>query len=101
MAAGLGTYEHENQRLFASLAPANGTVYDIGANVGFYTLLAASRAKRVIAVESLAENVAYLKRHMDLNGVRNVEVWPAAVADKVADKEGEEPFAAAGDRSQG
>jgi hypothetical protein len=48
-------------------------------------------------VESLAENVAYLKRHLDLNGVRNVEVWPAAVADK----EGEEPFAAAGDRSQG
>jgi FkbM family methyltransferase len=93
----LGTYEHENQRLFASLVPANGTVYDIGANVGFYTLLAASRAKRVIAVEPLAENVAYLKRHLDLNGVCNVEVWSAAVADK----EGEEPFAAAGDRSQG
>jgi len=93
----LGTYEHENQRLFASLVPANGTVYDIGANVGFYTLLAAGRAKRVIAVEPLAENVAYLKRHLDLNGVCNVEVWPAAVADK----EGEEPFAAAGDRSQG
>ena len=93
----LGTYEHENQRLFASLVPANGTVYDIGANVGFYTLLAASRAKRVIAVEPLAENVAYLKRHLDLNGVCNVEVWPAAVADK----EGDEPFAAARDRSQG
>ena len=93
----LGTYEHENQRLFASLVPANGTVYDIGANVGFYTLLAASRAKRVIAVEPLAENVAYLKRHLDLNGVCNVQVWPAAVADK----EGDEPFAAARDRSQG
>ena len=93
----LGTYEHQTQRLFASLVPANGTVYDIGANVGFYTLLAATRAKRVIAVEPLAENVAYLKRHLDLNGVFNVEVWPAAVADK----EGEEPFAAAGDRSQG
>lgn len=93
----LGTYEHENQRLFASLVPANGTVYDIGANVGFYTLLAATRAKRVIAIEPLAENVAYLKRHLDLNGVRNVEVWSVAVADK----EGDESFAAAGDRSQG
>jgi FkbM family methyltransferase len=93
----LGTYEHENQHLFASLVPANGTVYDIGANVGFYTLLAASRAKRVIAVEPLAENVAYLERHLDLNGVCNVEVWPTAVADK----EGEEPFAAVADRSQG
>ena len=51
----------------------------------------------MVAVESLAETVAYLKRHLDLSGVRNVEVWPAAVADK----EGEEPFAAAGDRSQG
>ena len=35
-------YEHENQRLFVALVPANGTVYDIGANVGFYTLLAAA-----------------------------------------------------------
>src|SRR6267143_3626666 len=37
----LGTYEHENQRLFASLVLASGLVYDLGANVGFYTLLAA------------------------------------------------------------
>jgi len=95
----LGTYERENQRLFASLVSANGTVYDIGANVGFYTLLAASRAKRVIAVEPLAENVVYLKRHLDMNGICNVEVWPVAVADQ----EGQEPFTAAGtgNRSQG
>jgi FkbM family methyltransferase len=93
----LGTYEGENQRLFASLVPTNGTVYDIGANVGFYTLLAASRAKRVIAAEPLAENIAYLKRHLDLNGVCNVEVWSAAVADK----EGEEPFTAGPNHSMG
>jgi FkbM family methyltransferase len=93
----LGTYEQENQHLFASLVPANGTLYDIGANVGFYTLLAASRAKRVIAVEPLAENVAYVKQHLDLNGVCHVGVWPAAVADK----EGEEPLVAAANRSQG
>jgi FkbM family methyltransferase len=93
----LGTYERDNQRLFASLVPANGTVYDIGANVGFYTLIAADRAKRVIAVEPFAENVAYLRRHLDLNRVSNVEVLPAAVSDKA----GDEPFEVARDRSQG
>ena len=48
-------YEHENQRLFVALVPANARCTTLMACVMW-------------------------------------EVWPAAVADKVADKEGEEPF---------
>ena len=93
----LGTYEYENQHLFASLVPMDGVIYDLGANVGFYTLLAATRAKRVIAVEPVARNLAFLKRHLELNRVSNVEVWSAAAADK----EGEEPFTAGPNHSMG
>src|SRR5271157_1161817 len=37
----LGTYEPEVQTLYASLLDPGMTVYDIGANVGFLTVLAA------------------------------------------------------------
>ena len=39
----LGSYEYDKQRLFARMIRAGDVVFDIGANVGFYTLLAASR----------------------------------------------------------
>jgi FkbM family methyltransferase len=61
-------------------------VYDIGANVGFYTMLAAhlvGRAGSVVAFEPAARNVAYLRRHLELNALTNVRVLEAAVGDRV------------------
>lgn len=59
------------------------TVFDVGANAGFYTL-AFSRlvgdAGHVVAFEPLAENVHNLRRHIALNRLRNVTVVQAAVA---------------------
>jgi FkbM family methyltransferase len=74
----LGSYEYRKQRLFDSMVDAASIVWDIGANVGFYTLLASRRAARVIAVEPLPENLRYLEKHVRLNGITNVEVLPAA-----------------------
>ena len=34
----LGSYEWEKQRVFSSLVDTGQTVYDVGANAGFYTL---------------------------------------------------------------
>jgi len=61
-------------------------VYDVGANVGFYTLLAAhlvGRAGSVVAFEPAARNVGYLRRHLELNALTNVRVLEAAVGDRV------------------
>jgi len=61
-------------------------VYDIGANVGFYTLLAAhlvGRAGSVVAFEPAARNVGYLRRHVELNAFTNVRVLEVAVSDRV------------------
>jgi len=76
----LGSYEHHKQRLFHATITPKSVVWDLGANVGFYSLLAARRGSRVIAVEPVAENVSYLKRHIALNKIRNIEVLVAAVA---------------------
>lgn len=54
-------------------------VVDLGANVGFFAIRAASVARRVIAYEPFAAHCEQLRRNI---GTRNVEVVQAAVADK-------------------
>src|SRR5260370_14004540 len=67
----LGSYEHRKQRLFATMIEKGTIVWDIGANVGFYTLIASKKAGRVIAVEPLPENLSYLEKHIRLNRISN------------------------------
>jgi FkbM family methyltransferase len=61
------------------------TVFDVGANVGFFTLLASrlvGPTGHVIAVEPLPRNVAFLERHVALNKAANVTIVRLAVSDK-------------------
>src|ERR1043166_6210954 len=77
----IGTYESRTQAAFARLVPAGGVVWDVGANAGFYTLLAARLAGtrgRVVAIEPRSENTTFIKRHLTMNGVRQVRVVEAA-----------------------
>lgn len=78
----LGTYEHEVQRRFAELVEPGDVVFDVGAAVGFYTLLASrlvGASGRVVAFEPLPRNLAFLTRHVELNGAENVGVRAEAV----------------------
>lgn len=80
----LGTYEHEKQILFEQLVRSGSVVFDIGAHVGFFTLLASvlvGPGGRVFAFEPLPRNLHYLKEHLQLNAIANAEVIEAAVAD--------------------
>jgi FkbM family methyltransferase len=66
------------------VTPFGGTVLDLGANVGFYTLLAAELvgpSGRVHAFEPVPRNLQYLRQHIALNGLTNVSVVEAAVSD--------------------
>lgn len=78
----LGSYEMETQHHLAKLLRPGQVFYDVGANVGFYTLLGARRvgpAGRVVAFEPVPSNVAALRRHVALNDITNVTVVQAAV----------------------
>lgn len=58
--------------------------YDLGANVGFYTLLAATvvgSAGSVYAFEPLPRNLEFLRQHIMLNKIDNVTVYDVAVSD--------------------
>ncbi|MGH7448831.1 MAG: FkbM family methyltransferase [Longimicrobiales bacterium] len=80
-----GTYEPEQTRLFQDHIPAGATVLDIGAHVGYYTLLAsvlAGAGGRVCAFEPDPMNHAFLRRHIALNHLGNVAVENVAVSDR-------------------
>jgi FkbM family methyltransferase len=82
----LGTFERYEQELLMRLTRPGDVVFDIGANVGFYTLLAAHLVGdrgSVVAFEPAARNVGYLRRHLELNALTNVRVLEAAVGDRV------------------
>lgn len=81
----LGVYEYEKQREFIRTVRPADVVYDVGANVGFYTLLASTLVGsegRVYSFEPLPRNLALLKRHVQLNQLKNVEIFDGAVSDK-------------------
>ncbi|HLM66817.1 MAG TPA: FkbM family methyltransferase, partial [Longimicrobium sp.] len=80
-----GTYEPEQTRLFEQHIRPGGTVLDVGANVGYYTLLAsvlAGDAGRVHAFEPEPRNAEFLRRHAAINRRANVTVRQAAVSDR-------------------
>jgi FkbM family methyltransferase len=80
-----GRWEETETRLFSSLVKEGMTVVDIGANVGYYTLLAARLAGpqgKVYAFEPNPQNFALLSRNVEANGYRNVVLVPKAVSDQ-------------------
>lgn len=80
----LGSYEADKQRVFASLVRAGDVVYDVGANAGFYSLLASrlcGAAGTVLAIEPLPRNLAFLRQHVRLNRADNVTVLDVALSD--------------------
>lgn len=79
----LGTYEKTKQRRFAAAIRRNDVVYDLGAQAGFYSLLASRLVGpqgMVYSFEPLPRNIRFLKKHIALNGVTNIEVFEMAVA---------------------
>ena len=81
----LGTYEPELQAALEALLEPGMIAYDVGANIGYISLLLARRVGdggRVFAFEALPANLERLRLNLDLNGKLGVvEIIPAAVAD--------------------
>jgi FkbM family methyltransferase len=80
----LGTYEPEQTRLFAETIRPGDTVLDVGAHVGYYTVLSAvlvGPSGAVWSFEPNPVNAGFLRRHAEINGLRQVRVTQAAVAD--------------------
>jgi FkbM family methyltransferase len=78
----LGSYEYAKQKAFSAAVKRGYSVYDLGANVGFYSLLASvlvGSEGGVFSFEPVPRNLRFLRRHLELNGVKNCSVWDVAV----------------------
>lgn len=76
------SFEAEETSLFVSLLPDCDCFIDIGANIGYYTCLARSLGKKVIAFEPQWRNLKLLYRNLRENGWDDVEVYPLALGDR-------------------
>jgi FkbM family methyltransferase len=72
------------EAMLRHLAPGD-VFYDIGANLGFFSLLGARLVNgggRVFAFEPAPANAAAIRRNIELNGLNNVEVLEHAVSER-------------------
>jgi FkbM family methyltransferase len=78
-----GSYEPSTAKLIASLIEPGDTVIDIGANAGFFTLLAATRvgeSGRVLAFEPIPAVRAALETNIRINGAHWVTLHGVALS---------------------
>lgn len=90
--AGLGMYlrtkkvfEPLQTRLFLRTVKKNNIVFDIGANVGYYTLLASKKVGnrgKVYSFEPDPRNLILLKENVIRNNCTNVVIMPVALSRK-------------------
>jgi len=73
-------YEPEVTRVFLQYV-ARGYVLDIGANCGYFSLLAASRGAHVYAIEPLQRNLRLLHASVALNRFEGIRIIAAAASD--------------------
>lgn len=82
----LGTYEPEQSALFHQHIHPGDEVLDIGAAVGYYTLLSARLVGprgRVVSFEPDPNNLQFLRSHVQQNRLTQVTVLPVALANEV------------------
>ena len=78
--------ETEQTTAFTDTLRDGQVLFDIGANVGYYTILGARLVGprgKVVAVEPVIRNLAYLYWHIVLNKASNVSMVAAACSDIV------------------
>ena len=81
-----GFYERELSEQIVALARDGGTLVDVGANMGYFSLLwcASHPSARAVAFEASPRNVALFRRNVEFNGfAERITVVPKAASDQV------------------
>lgn len=79
-----GTFEAERVDAIVALMRPGDCFWDVGAHKGYVTLVAARRVGprgHVYAFEPLRANLSLLKKHLQWNDIRNVDVMALALSD--------------------
>jgi FkbM family methyltransferase len=84
LGAMLGTTEPELQRRFTTLLEPGQVLFDVGANIGFFSMLGASLVGpdgRVYAFDPVPHHADAIRHNLGLNDIRNFTLIEKAVAD--------------------
>jgi FkbM family methyltransferase len=79
-----GGFEKDERKIFSELIKEGDTVLDVGANIGFQSLLFSrlvGEKGMVYAFEPFPENFALLKKNTEINNIRNIKPIQKAVSD--------------------
>jgi FkbM family methyltransferase len=82
--AATGMYELETSILFKLLAMKSQVIIDVGAGIGWYSLLGSSvlhNKGKILSIEPDPSNVLLIKKSVRLNQFSNVEVIDACISD--------------------
>ena len=81
---GAGYYEPITRLLIQEIVHPGATFIDVGANIGFYTLVVASTCPdaSVVCFEPNPGNFALLTKNVQVNALRNVRCEPLAVSNE-------------------
>lgn len=80
----LGTYERNQTRFFQENAVGINVFWDLGAHVGYYSLLfrTSNASGKIVAFEPLPSNGELFNEHMKMNSVSDYNLYQFAVSDK-------------------
>lgn len=74
-----GAWDIETRQGLVEVLRPEDTFLDLGAHIGYFSLVASSRCREVIAVEPMPQNFDLLRKNIELNEARNIEAIPVAV----------------------
>jgi len=78
---GIDAYERSTIKLFIKLLRYSDSVFDIGANIGIYALIAAidNPNRNVYAFEPVPRVFDYLKKNVEINRLHNLQIDSSAI----------------------
>jgi len=76
-----GEFEPEETELFSGLFRQSDVFVDVGSNIGFYSLLARSMGKHVVAVEPLPKNLSFIYENFRSNAWEDIEIFPVGLSE--------------------
>ena len=86
-----GCWEPTITNLFGNILERkrDNVIFDVGSNIGYYSILSSKYAKMVYSFEGLKENNNLLMESIKINNLTNIQVYNNCISDK---KEFYEPF---------
>ena len=80
-------YEEKDSNMILNLIPKKGVIFDIGANMGWYSLVIAKQNKnlKVHSFEPIPKTFSFLQKNVNFNKLENIYMHNFGFSDKTED----------------